>query len=1046
MKIGKKVTKAVLSATLLFGLLSGGSLSATAAKHSDLRVQSAVVNADAHKDFGKIKKSIQTIPSIKEIPYGDGMTFHSEPTNISHPFSSMYSSSGHVDIWNDYGYEEKEFFQSGKGNIYSINKKDDPYIISSNNDYTTRLLVRYPQDPSKFSGRVYVDILNASSGVDLEDTWGRSYDWYMNEGHAYIGITSKTNTVNALKKFDVTRYADLNWKVNGKDENGLFWDMLSQLGSKLRSNSAGDLLGGLEPENVYLTGQSQSGMYLNTYITLFDDILGNSYKGKPMFDGYMNLVGPGTTYVNSGGPQPSTTYSDTSVPYMVIMSEFEHKFANLPGMPGISDMAEYERKPDSSTAKNKFRFYEVAGTPHTDPTLAVIPNSAEIALGNGTGRPPKEYDPGNYESDLNLQIYVNAAQENMHKWATEGVPAPSAEDKWINFNETTTNGKTVYTPKTDEHGNALGGIRAPQMEYPIATYFASRNGLPFESNGSMVFFTADKIAELYPDYDQDYKKPFIKQAQKLLDEGYILQEGFDKLVNYAEEKKGFGGPDAEKIYAIANEKPTKIVEKPFDYEAIGFHQEEPDVAANPHLSHPYNSMLDSVGAVDIWGDYDYTEKEFFLSGNANVYELGKVEGNDVPTIKSGPHDYTNRIIVRMPKDMKDFSGAVYIDILNASNNSDMEDTWRRSWEYYMENGHAYIGITSKNVNVTALKKFDPVRYSDIDWEADKPGVYENGLFWDMLSQLGVALNDKEQSEQILGTKPEFVFLGGQSQSGMYLNTYTNVFQPYLYNAKAKEYMFDGYYNWVGAIPTAIQPTAVIPTANDPSPKSIYKAMGVPTMVVMSQAEFGFKEGAGLFPSYKTKKDQNSEHDIFRLYEVSGAPHSDAISPIIQNNDALVKAGVNPRKYPTSSLPNTIKSDLHIDMFVSGAMQNLYDYAVARKNNPNADPKQYFPAADDKWINVDPATGKFPRDDHGNVIGGIRHPLADNPLATYMVQSDFMTMFSADKLKTLYGTRENWVNKMNASVNQLLIEDLIPQTVADSYKNVIANNPTSWDKK
>ena len=57
----------------------------------------------------------------------------------------------------------------------------------------------------------------------------------MNEGHAYIGITSKTNTINALKKFDAERYADLNWKVNGKDENGLIWDMLSQLGTKLRS-------------------------------------------------------------------------------------------------------------------------------------------------------------------------------------------------------------------------------------------------------------------------------------------------------------------------------------------------------------------------------------------------------------------------------------------------------------------------------------------------------------------------------------------------------------------------------------------------------------------------------------------------------------------------------------------------------------------------------------------------------------------------------------------------------------------------------------------
>ena len=517
MKFIKKITTGILCATLLLGILG------------DNAIAMSPQNGKGQTGLGEIKKSIEALPTVKEIPYGDGITFHDGHTEISHPFSSMYCSTGHVDIWNDYGYEEQEFFMSGKANVYGINKKDEPYIESSGNDYTTRLLIRYPDDPAKFSGRVYLDILNASSGVDLEDTWGRSYDWYMNEGHAYIGITSKTDTINALKNFDGDRYEDLNWQVDGVDENGLIWDMLSQLGTLLRSQQSGDILGGLNPEYVYLTGQSQSGFYLNTYITLFEKALKNSNKGKPLFDGYMNLVGPGVTNVSSNGPKPKVTYSETRVPYIVIMSEFEHRFGNLESFP------EYERKEDGNSAKNKFRFYEVAGTPHTDPTLDVIPNSAEIALGNGKGRPPKEYDAGHYESDLNLQMFVNAAQENMHKWVTEGIAAPSAQDKWLDYDETSSNGRTVYTPKTDVHGNALGGIRSPMIEYPIATYYASRNDLPFETNGSMVFFTADKIAKLYPHYDRDYKKPFITQAETLLDEGYILQEGYDKLVDYVYE-------------------------------------------------------------------------------------------------------------------------------------------------------------------------------------------------------------------------------------------------------------------------------------------------------------------------------------------------------------------------------------------------------------------------------------------------------------------------------------------------------------------------------
>ncbi|PIC63044.1 hypothetical protein CSV79_13885 [Sporosarcina sp. P13] len=494
-----------------------------------------ITYADEERDFDKIKASITTLPSIKEIPYGKGMTFHSEPTDISHPFNSMYSSRGGIDIWNDYGYEEKEFFQSGKANVYGINEKDIPYIKSSDNEYTTRLLVRFPEDASKFSGRVYIDILNSTSGVDLEGSWGRSYDWYMNEGHAYIGITSKTDTINALKRFDSNRYEDLNWQVNGVGEDGLFWDMLSQLGTMLRTEQASDLVGGLNPEHVYLNGQSRSGFYLNTYITLFDQFLKTANNGKPMYDGYLNLVGPGTTNVHSNGPKPHVTYSETSVPYMVVMSEFEHRFGEVPGFP------EYERIADANTSTNKFRFYEVAGAPHSKPTVATIPNSAEVALGNGKGRPDKEYEPGHVESDLNIPIFVNAAQENMHKWVTEGIAPPSGQEKWLEYHSTNTNGRTFYTPKKDEHGNALGGIRSPMIEYPIATYYAGRSGL-LETDGSMVYFTPNKIAKLYPNYDRYYKKPFIAHAQKLLDEGYILKEGYDKLVNYANGKKGFDGP------------------------------------------------------------------------------------------------------------------------------------------------------------------------------------------------------------------------------------------------------------------------------------------------------------------------------------------------------------------------------------------------------------------------------------------------------------------------------------------------------------------------
>ena len=46
---------------------------------------------------------------------------------------------------------------------------------------------------------------------------------------------------------------------------------------------------------------------------------------------------------------------------------------------------------------------------------------------------------------------------------------------------------------------------------------------------------------------------------------------------------------------------------------------------------------------------------------------------------------------------------------------DIEDLWHRIYLWCMEKGHAYVGITSKPVNVLSLKNFDYDRYGDLNW-------------------------------------------------------------------------------------------------------------------------------------------------------------------------------------------------------------------------------------------------------------------------------------------------------------------------------------------
>ncbi len=214
-------------------------------------------------DKAAIMESAARIPAVEEIPYEEGVDYHTDVYDKSHAFSSMYCSVGSVNL-EENQYIEKEFLMTGTANVYNLYENDVPYIAKSDNEYGTRLLVRYPDTSKgkKSSGRVYLDILNASSGIDLEDLWRRSYQHIMDQGDIYIGITSQSGTAEALKRFDEERYAGINWEVDGKGEDGLAFDMFSQLGTLLRTEPQAILPADLKPEYIYLTGQSWSGDYL----------------------------------------------------------------------------------------------------------------------------------------------------------------------------------------------------------------------------------------------------------------------------------------------------------------------------------------------------------------------------------------------------------------------------------------------------------------------------------------------------------------------------------------------------------------------------------------------------------------------------------------------------------------------------------------------------------------------------------------------------------------------------------------------------------------
>ncbi len=1192
-------------------------------------------------------------------------------TEDSFPYLSQGPgrTKGNIDL-KSYGYTEKEFFLKGTANVYSAENKVLK-VEKKDKEYVNRIIMFQPEDMADFSGVVYIDILNASSKVDLPDIWRRSYDYYMRSGHIYIGITSKDVNVESLKRFDPERYEALTWEVDGANENGLFWDMLAQVGSTLKAENSPLLYGGKYTGDVwtYVTGQSQSGFYVNTFVNNFavanhmpeapEDIedpeylMTEEYKDTPhIFDGFLNMVGGMTSAaINSGSQAVRTSepVAQTDVPFILMVGENDYNPAPV--------------RDDSDEEDNLYRHYVVAGASHSQKIfLPDMTDEIQIRAGRPAGEYPafKVRDDGKPHtvSDMNMDVFVNGALWNLHQWASEGIKAPYGPST------DEIEGKVEsrrFIPDRDEYGNMTTGIMSPQLLVPVASYYGGANGAFSTDGGSMVYLDPEVIGELYSSRE-DYLEKYEAALDKVIEEGWILEEDKDLMMELAQSEPIFGNPvkhtqfieeamaavpgkeelskatasaegkaytDSEylltgeanmygvlraneiyrrRMYSMPYTNYARVcVPEDFTGEVvidlIGEGEEKADVTelmkagkayvgitADPAaaaakggsweipfgglgkdptrpelglvwdiISQTVNSVrqdglvggsrasdlkvtlgygekdqviaytygivfenfdgyaVDSIASGEVkeamalnsldttvpvsedasiddnqkvtgahvkavesfnkkvtfvgidgkelTGDelnipetedsfpylsqgpgrtkgnidlksYGYTEKEFFLKGTANVYSAE----NKVLKVEKKDKEYVNRIIMFQPEDMADFSGVVYIDILNASSKVDLPDIWRRSYDYYMRSGHIYIGITSKDVNVESLKRFDPERYEALTWEVD--GANENGLFWDMLAQVGSTLK-AENSPLLYGGKytgDVWTYVTGQSQSGFYVNTFVNNFAvanhmpeapediedpEYLMTEEYKDtpHIFDGFLNVVGGMANA-----AINSGTQVNYAEAFKPVAdtdVPFILLVGENDYN--------PG-PVKDDSDEEGNLYRHYVVAGASHSQKIFLPDMTDEIQIKAGRPAGEYPGFKVrddgkPHTV-SDMNMDVFVNGALWNLHQWAAKDI------PAPYGPSKDEiqgKLVSMG-AFGIFSpeRDEYGNMTTGILSPQLTVPVASYYggvnggysTDGGSMVYLDQEVIEELYSSREDYLEKYEAALDKVIEEGWI----------------------
>jgi hypothetical protein len=347
----------------------------------------------------------------------------------------------------EHGYVEHEYSASGTATAFSASStpSDGKWTIApkSTAPYTTRIVIRRPSDPRKFSGVVVVEWMNESAGESAPD-WDYLNPALMDAGDAYVGVSAQALGVEGgmpilgspeagvgtgLIKQEPERYGTLH---HPGDQYAL--DIFDQIGEGLRSSSGAHVLGPLRPRYVVATGESQSAFYLTTFANAIQP-LSHAYDGIFIHSRGGSGAPLGVTSITSSSIQGDQRIrTDLHVP--VFMSETQTDATSL----GFSAA----RQPDTE----KIRTWEIAGTSHADAYL-LGPAASVLGCGSNINTGPQH-------------VVVQAAFTDFVKWVVKGTPPPSPQPFRLQSQH-------PATLALDGHDNVIGGVRTPAVDVPVST-------------------------------------------------------------------------------------------------------------------------------------------------------------------------------------------------------------------------------------------------------------------------------------------------------------------------------------------------------------------------------------------------------------------------------------------------------------------------------------------------------------------------------------------------------------------------------------------------
>jgi hypothetical protein len=419
-----------------------------------------------------------------------------------------------IDDLSGHGYVVEEYFLEGTAVSYATVDRSEAGIDgrwhiepSDEAAYKTRAYVVRPDDPSRFNGTVLLNWQNVTIGVDF----GMPDPKQLERGYAWVGITTQRVAHDGQPALNDAMPATLGLRDWDRDRYGSLhhpgdafsYDIFSQGIRLLRlGNSNGiNMLGELTPRLFIATGGSQSAIRLGSYLNM-------AHQRDRVIDGFL-LTGhwglcpppPDMALVESFELTPEFRFKGSSqirddggVPIMIVNSESE------------TMMVAVVRQPDSDT----FRFWEMAGTAHAGGEQAEAMTAVLLRDGVTDGLPEVKE-----RNTVSWDYVARAALERLVEWVDTGRPPACIPP--ISIGES-------FVIARDESGNAVGGVRMPDVMAPLGAHFGMKSGLSLAAlSGESAPFSPDQIKARYIDA-ASFQIQWDDAVDNLTDLGLVLPD------------------------------------------------------------------------------------------------------------------------------------------------------------------------------------------------------------------------------------------------------------------------------------------------------------------------------------------------------------------------------------------------------------------------------------------------------------------------------------------------------------------------------------------